>query len=192
MYKYNCSLLMTETLSTMVQNSWKCGQVHYISLDKQFFMSPFVQLLCKPPIMLPNMKYISRDITFSSPSPVSAEIYGEKLLHQDFNWPCMYKLLNFMPISTRPISINYHFSFLKSLTLRMLVCHQEWLSHQASSLQNQQLKCSHAWVKYNIKIWCKVSARPAPCPSPLIGSEEKDWSIPIRSSMINLVDKITT
>ena len=46
----------------MVQNSRKCGQVHYI-LTSQFFMSPFVQLLGKPPIMLPNMKYISPEIS---------------------------------------------------------------------------------------------------------------------------------
>ena len=37
-----------------------------------------------------------------------------------------------------------------------------------------------------------VPARPLPCPSPLIGFEEQDWSIPIQSSVINLVDKITT
>ena len=31
--------------------------------DKQFFMSPFVQLLGKPPIMLPNMKLLSPEIS---------------------------------------------------------------------------------------------------------------------------------
>ena len=50
--------------------------------------------------------HLPRDITFSSPSPVSAEIHGDQLLHQDYNWPCMYKLLNFMPISPRLISIE--------------------------------------------------------------------------------------
>ena len=69
-------------------------------------MSPVVQLLGKPPIMLPNMEYISPEISLfpHHHHAVSAEIYGEKLLHQDFNWPCMYKL---MPISpARLISID--------------------------------------------------------------------------------------
>ena len=76
-----------ETLSTILK-MWSGS----LLLDKQFLMSPFVKLLGKPPIMLPNMKYISLRYHFFL--TISSTCKNKLLIKILIDLACMYKFIS--------------------------------------------------------------------------------------------------